>query len=133
MPTKYCAAAGCGEKIVYSALTPPVKCPSCGHAFAKAFQSTLAQASTVYAVASQVTPLPSPELTDQEEETIKANSYEVQANARLLRSQIDPDDFLVTHQKEEPLKVRDAITIVNTPPPARRAAPKARATRRGKK
>lgn len=132
MPVKYCPSSSCGERFTYSALTPPTKCPSCGNLLAKAFQSTPIQASiaqTVAPAAVRVTSSSSPDGEDDDH----FDSYEVQANAKLLAQEIDPDDFLVTHQKEEPLKVGTTIKIINTPAPTPRAPAKTRGTRRGKK
>lgn len=131
MPVKYCPSSTCGERFTYSALTPPTKCPSCGCVLAKAFQSAPIQASAAQTVVPVTARVTSSTPADDEDDD-HFDSYEVQANAKLLQDQIDPDDFLVTHTPEPKLKVRDAITIVNTPPPTHRAAPK-KATRRSRK
>lgn len=152
MPVKYCT---CGEKVVYSALTPPIQCPSCKVSFqrSKPSPSVTVEASTVINktyTQEEVNKILSDQryrgisiddtqkqypsnaiasndenIADDEANDSEVKFYEVQANARLLAAGLDSSDFEVTTTPNVPKKFTELAKPVSIPQPVQ-VAKKAR-------
>lgn len=146
MPVKYCSNSSCGEKIEYSALTPPSECPSCKTKFNSFFKQVIggqqiaSSISTAQAKTGSIATaswLDDPEYqafleskkrnieqdnsNEDDEGSEKIDLYEVRANARLLAKEIDPDDFVISTDRSNVYKMQNLVKIEKTAIPVKKS------------